>query len=99
MGVRHRRGTMASVDLVARLVDTAVFRGLCGIPGEQLAIAISICIYNTVLYSLLSMMTRYYSYCAHLMFKFAIIAILALLHDLLMCICIYILLILKHRSN
>jgi hypothetical protein len=41
MGVRHRRGTMASVDLVARLVDTAVFRGLCGIPGEQLAIAIS----------------------------------------------------------
>ena len=41
MGVRHRRGTMASVDLVARLVDTAVFRGLCGVPGGQLAIAIS----------------------------------------------------------
>ena len=41
MGVRHRRGTMASVDLVARLVDTAVFRGLCGVPGEQLAMAIS----------------------------------------------------------
>jgi len=32
---------MASVDLVARLVDTAVFRGLCGVPGAHLAAAIS----------------------------------------------------------
>jgi len=32
---------MASVDLVARLVDTAVFRGLCGVPGVQLAASIS----------------------------------------------------------
>lgn len=41
MGGRHRRDIMASVDLVARLVDTAVFRGLCGVPGGQLAAAIS----------------------------------------------------------
>ena len=41
MGVRYRRGTMASVDLVARLVDKAVFRGLCSVPGDQLAVAIS----------------------------------------------------------
>lgn len=32
---------MASVDLVARLVDAAVFRGLCGMPGDQLSTAIS----------------------------------------------------------
>ena len=32
---------MASVDLVARLVDAAVFRGLCSVPGVQLAAAIS----------------------------------------------------------
>ena len=32
---------MASVDLVARLVDIAVFRGLCSIPGDQLALALS----------------------------------------------------------
>lgn len=32
---------MASVDLVARLVDTAVFRGLCGVPGVRLAASIS----------------------------------------------------------
>jgi hypothetical protein len=32
---------MASVDLVARLVDVAVFRGLCSVPGHQLAAAIS----------------------------------------------------------
>jgi hypothetical protein len=32
---------MASVDLVARLVDTAVFRGLCSVPGAHLAAAIS----------------------------------------------------------
>ena len=32
---------MASVDLVARLVDIAVFRGLCSIPGDQLAMAFS----------------------------------------------------------
>ncbi|HJM40920.1 MAG TPA: hypothetical protein QF514_01690 [Candidatus Thalassarchaeaceae archaeon] len=32
---------MASVDLVARLVDSAVFRGLCGMPGDQLSTAIS----------------------------------------------------------
>ena len=32
---------MASVDLVARLVDAAVFRGLCGVPGTQLAAGIS----------------------------------------------------------
>ena len=32
---------MASVDLVARLVDIAVFRGLCEVPGVALSIAIS----------------------------------------------------------
>jgi len=32
---------MASVDLVARLVDISVFRGLCGVPGDQLAAGIS----------------------------------------------------------
>ena len=32
---------MSSVDLVARLVDIAVFRGLCQVPGEQLAMMIS----------------------------------------------------------
>jgi len=32
---------MASVDLVARLVDAAVFRGLCGVRGDQLAAVIS----------------------------------------------------------
>ena len=32
---------MASVDLVARLVDTAVFRGLCGVPAVRLAASIS----------------------------------------------------------
>jgi hypothetical protein len=32
---------MASVDLVARLVDAAVFSGLCGVPGARLAAAIS----------------------------------------------------------
>lgn len=32
---------MASVDLVARLVDIAVFRGLCSLPGDQLALALS----------------------------------------------------------
>jgi len=32
---------MASVDLVARLVDVAVFKGLCAVPGGQLAAAIS----------------------------------------------------------
>ncbi len=32
---------MASVDLVARLVDIAVFRGLCSVPGDQLAMALS----------------------------------------------------------
>ncbi|MEE2747460.1 MAG: hypothetical protein VX473_03215 [Candidatus Thermoplasmatota archaeon] len=32
---------MASVDLVARLVDVAVFEGLCRVPGIQLAAAIS----------------------------------------------------------
>ena len=41
MGGRHRRATMASVDLVARLVDAAVFRGLCSVPGDQLAAALS----------------------------------------------------------
>jgi len=41
MGGRHRRAIMASVDLVARLVDAAVFRGLCSVPGDQLAAAIS----------------------------------------------------------
>ena len=41
MGGRHRRDIMASVDLVARLVDTAVFRGLCSVPGDQLAAAVS----------------------------------------------------------
>ena len=41
MGDRHRRDIMASVDLVARLVDAAVFRGLCSVPGDQLASAIS----------------------------------------------------------
>ena len=32
---------MASVDLVARLVDSAVFRGLCQVPAVQLAEALS----------------------------------------------------------
>ena len=32
---------MASVDLVARLVDSAVFRGLCQVPAVQLAGALS----------------------------------------------------------
>ena len=41
MGGLHRRDIMASVDLVARLVDAAVFRGLCGVRGDQLAAAIS----------------------------------------------------------
>ena len=41
MGGRHQRHIMASVDLVARLVDAAVFRGLCTVPGNQLAAAIS----------------------------------------------------------
>ena len=41
MGGRHRRAIMASVDLVARLVDAAVFKGLCSVPGDQLAAALS----------------------------------------------------------
>jgi hypothetical protein len=37
----HRHRIMASVDLVARLVDVAVFRGLCSLPSVELATALA----------------------------------------------------------
>ena len=41
MDERLRQRCMGAVDLVARLVDVAVFRGLCGLPAVELAAGLS----------------------------------------------------------